>query len=471
VQHSNKSYTTKPIPKSDYLIVCLPISNPSGRCLPFLILGEQFCFEQIAYARKLMRTNWSPSKVQRAATVIGLFYNYWRFAHHSKHLSPEDLSRLIEYFAEARYYGTIEKDGNDKTGLRWAGCSLNTVKMDVYYISHFLEYCAIEFGYAHANPTVNHPMGYGEQLINTARRAKSDLLHYLYELTGEGQGIKRRLRFQIRDRRPSRGIDALRVFPMEKVKALILESPSIRDQNLWFLLAYSGLRISEALNLFVDDIDVDEDGAAIIYLKDPCDGIDERYDPITKTPNNVSRKVFLRARYGLLPRDVLPKNHPLHAGWKGMLWDDNRKKVSIVHWLTPSYGQLFWQLHTDYLNQVRANVPDSHPYYYVSTNRNNYGEPLKMGNARLQFARACKRMDITKGEGAGRIHTLRHFYKWASCSVGGISLVDQRRRMHHHSLASTEEYGFESAEELNRRLKQSFTRIESLMPVTKPSRA
>ncbi len=88
-----------------------------------------------------------------------------------------------------------------------------------------------------------------------------------------------------------------------------------------------------------------------------------------------------------------------------------------------------------------------------------------MGNVRLQFKRACKRVDIANSEGAGRLHVLRHFYKSISCNIGGISLVDQRRRMHHHSIESTDGYGLERTEDMNRRLKQSFEQIEALVDV------
>jgi len=225
------------------------------------------------------------------------------------------------------------------------------------------------------------------------------------------------------------------------------------------LLAYGGIRISEALNLFVDDIKIDDAGQAVVLLKHPVKGKDTRY--LNGACVTETRQEFL-SRYGLIPRNMLGQANPLHSGWKGILYDNQAERCSMVHWVTPEFSRKFAQLHMEYMH-YRIKAGNKHPYYFISIKGKDFGNPLKMGNVRLQFSQLCKKLHIAPQNGAGHLHSLRHFYKWASESLGGISIVDQRVRMHHKSLQSTESYGAPTVEEMHKRLEGAYRKIEETL--------
>jgi integrase len=448
---------------SSYFIIVLPVSGAVTRLLPVLILDGTVCTDQVEFATFLAdRKGRSPSTIRSATKAIALFADFLRFADVEGDNGEPDLLEALVRFAAVRQRGTAERDGTDPTGLGWPACRPDTARADVLYLSWFWDFLAEKYDREPVNPEIERQMTSFERRSDARRRWAGDPLFHLYRTTRRGRGIAKERLFQVRPGAP-RGEGVTVRFFIEEVERIITRSPSVRDRTLWYLLAYGGIRLSEALNLFVDDVVLGPEGATVI-LKHPARGVDERFNSSLGRHAAVTRKSFLAAWAGLAPRNELPKSDPHYAGWKGMAWDDPAAEASLVHWLTPEHGKYFARMHERYMH-VRGAARARHPYYFVATNDGNFGAPLKAANARRQFAAACERAGIPKARGAGRVHGLRHFYALVSVAVGRMALADLSRRMHHIDFGSTAKYGRETPEEMNVRLAAAFERINTAAPL------
>jgi integrase len=177
-----------------------------------------------------------------------------------------------------------------------------------------------------------------------------------------------------------------------------------------------------------------------VVLADPKEGKFE-WISFSNKKRNDSRAAFLLERYDLSPRNNLAQNHPMHAGWKGMLADDGTRKESIVNWLREDAGILFGILHSEYIRTVRAHLPDGHPYYFVNEKPGvHYGQPLKLSNAAKAFNRAAIRVGLSTTLPGVNPHGARHFFGFYCASVLRLPIETTQRLMHHQSLQSTEIY-------------------------------
>jgi len=425
-----------------YFISEYPITKPTETQLPILFLGEDVCLEQVAFARHLLRGNHSQATIRKATSAIGMFWSYLQKT--NAEITPKLLPLHFENFVEARIFGDKE--------LGWKPVQSTTANMDAEYVSRFFDFCSAMFGTPPLNPREEYTPTWGQRMGELHNRCNTDLLNHLKKST-----LRMRRRFRFKN--PDGGGNRSSCYPTPQQVRNMLTYSKLRDRMLWFLLAYGGIRVSEALNLYVTDILLEPDGNCKILLKHPSVGRDTRY--VNGRDTMITRKEFL-GQYGMTPRNLLAQNHPLHSGWKGMMFDNQAERYAIVHWLVPSLGKEFVKMHMEYMH-YRVKAGNKHPYYFISLKGNDFGNPLKMGNVRLQFSKLCKKLDIPSHNGANHIHSLRHFYKWASTSIGGISLLDQRIRMHHKSIDTTANYGTPTLEEMQLRLADAYAKMEEVL--------
>ena len=289
------------------------------------------------------------------------------------------------------------------------------------------------------------------------------MLDHLTPSTQEGQGkvLRRAFAPERGKHRKTSGIQ--KYFPPEKVMALIAATPSTRDKLYFLLLFFGGVRISEPLHLFVSDVSILPDGTARVVLGHPQDGSYE-WIGANKERRSGNRATFLAERYHLCPRNLLAQNHPLHAGWKGMLQDDGRRSESVVHWLREDISRLFAKLHAEYVNSVRRKVTDTHPYYFVNEGDRTFGQPLKFSNISKAFNRAAERVSLSTKQPGVNPHGARHFFGYYCASVLRLKVETTQKLLHHQSIMSTQVYYALSNQAVRDELLKAQARLNAESP-------
>ncbi|OLU30646.1 site-specific integrase [Pseudomonas sp. PA27(2017)] len=441
--------------KTAHSIINIPIlEGPIGQSLPFLFLIDgELSLLTLAWTRCiLLETEPSPSRLSKAVSAIGRFYDFYTLEKASTPVSEGQLTMLLRQFHEARRFGL--------PSLGWESVRKETAMADVRAISEFSDWCADNFGHVAANPVETSlitNLSLKDQMtakFRSAARSKWNMLHHLYGSTAEGQGIVSQREFvpQAKKFKPTYTPEH---FPPNKIWEAIGSCPSLRDKLFLILLFFGGLRISEPLHLFVTDVSVGADGVAIVVLGHPKDG---QYKWVDRSGKNRrgNRQEFLKERYGIGPRNYLAENHPMHAGWKGMTADNGSKAESQVHWLRPDAGRLFAKLHSKYMKTERAHIPDNHPYYFANFQPGEFfGGPLKLSNASKSFYRAAKRAGLRTSNPGVNPHGARHFFGFYCASILQLSLERTNKIMHHASLQSTEIYYHLSMESVRKALKEA----------------
>lgn len=424
-----------------HTIVDIPIAEGApGSSLPFLLLDDgEPSFLTLAWVRqKILNEGVGSSTVAKAVAAIGRFYDFYMLEKRGVALAPNELPLTLSQFYEARRFGLAT------TG--WAPVKQATAADDVRAVSEFTEWCANNFGHAAANPTERvmvSSLRLSDQRAFNAKLAGSKRWNALYHLassTQEGQGVTTQRAFSPGKGKRAKQAHAQKYFPPGQVWPFIAATPSLRDKLYFLLLFFGGLRISEPLHVFATDVSIRPDGTARVLLGHPQDGSYE-WVGADKRRRAGNRATFLAERYGLGPRNLLAERNPLHAGWKGMAFDDPNRSEGEVHWLHEGASRLFARLHAEYIRTVRSKLPDAHPYYFV-TERDGptYGMPLKLSNIEKAFGRAAGRISLSTRQAGVNPHGGRHFYGYYCASVLRLPIETTQKVMHHQSVLSTEVY-------------------------------
>jgi hypothetical protein len=237
--------------------------------------------------------------------------------------------------------------------------------------------------------------------------------------------------------------------PREEIDLIISAERNRSFRALWLLLAYGGIRVSEALKVWCVDIMPGSmigqfergftQAEPLVVLADP---VNSRFLGDFRD-SSTTRLDHLHAKYGLIPRPNYPDKHPLRAGWKGMLVSHERLSLSWVYWSYPQPARAFLELTATLLN-LRRQFPaaDHHPYFFINVaNDKNRGQPLKYSNVVKAFERACERVDLEPHVAGRTIHGLRHFYKDTLKQFLKLKPEIVQVMMHHTSISSQQDYG------------------------------
>ena len=98
-------------------------------------------------------------------------------------------------------------------------------------------------------------------------------------------------------------------------------STDLRNVLITYLMHYGGLRLSEALSLWSDDVSL-EAGEVIVRIYHPEYGL--------APDGKANRAAYLQSQYGLQPRNRLVKaTDPLFLGWNGLITDPHRRCFEV----------------------------------------------------------------------------------------------------------------------------------------------
>jgi hypothetical protein len=264
--------------------------------------------------------------------------------------------------------------------------------------------------------------------------------------------------------RPTRGVDpepAL-FFPPEHAERLLWEGHkrpraashpnvfmrhNLRDMMIAVLDGWGGLRRSEGLHLWVEDVTDDPHlpGHALVVLNHPEEARVRWFDPLSRKVQTTTRKDMLKRMYGLQPRNQM-KRGAYHVGWKGMAL--NKDHQACIFWIDPNAGALFLTLYFGYIRFVRPTIMQrrlamggrDHPFLFVSEEISSAtglpGEPYSQKAYERNHEAAVCRIGLKYSKAAGTTtQGLRHLYGQTMQNLGVPAKVIQHG-LHHRNLLS-----------------------------------
>lgn len=432
-----------------------------------------------------------------AARALGLFWDFCQtrgttiirgmlVLKTQEQLSTASQRELFRAFALALISGTV-KDGQDDSGLFWPRTPLARANGLVRSIEDFARWCDEDGGRSDLSLTTGpllpqNGLGITELLVWGRMRNLLMLKHIssptlvsrenVVDLGGDPRGST---------------AEPVKFFPLDHIDRLLWEGHkrpgrehdpnpftkfNVRDQMITLLDGWGGLRRSEGLHLWVQDV-VEEPGKlghALVVLNHPSEARVLFTDPITGREVETTREEVLNRRYQLRPRHLVQRTR-YHAGWKGM--DLNRRHQAFVYWLDDAAGALFWVLYLGYIRYVRKPVMEQrlrqggrdHPFLFVSEGEAHregdqalIGDPYSAKAYERNHEAAVRRIGLEHRKDLGTTtHGLRHSYGQTLMNLGVPAAVIKKGLHHRHALSQVP-YTVPTRETVNAELNAAWAR-------------
>lgn len=356
--------------------------------------------------------------------------------------SPLAFRRFFRVFADDALLGTIH-NGFCKYDLWWYGRTVKGTKRIVNRIFEFLDWIEKQSGIPSILPTIHSTVEARIKFWARWRIKKSNsLLGHL-----KSRGAERdRKDSQRRMKLPMNEVsvhDAPDRFPDRHFRMLLNGGfvrqrkdrwTTLRDMLILLLIHGGGLRISEALSLWIDDVypDPDDSSNCIVRLYEPNEGLVRFSDASSGKIKYATRREYLKIFYNQLPRNMASGN--LYLGNKQNLYLVKNEKYTLVFWRNASFGVAFKKLYSEYV-MLRPRVVES-PYMFISSN----GTPSTIKGYQKVYAAACRRVGLVPRKELGTSpHGHRHSYVYYLKRAGLPEKIIQLL-VHHRSAASQEVY-------------------------------
>jgi hypothetical protein len=430
----------------------LILRRPDGVVEPYLPLIRY----QFAHPHR------SSSWQNTVARATGLLWDYSLAV--KLDTNPRDLFRG---FALALLGGTIKDDGSDPTGLLWPSTPRSRAVSLVKSIEGFAEWCGNEADEVspiapEVLPLVPGTAEHVTTLLVWSRLRRGSMLQHITKApTTHRKGV-------VDHGRDPRGHDAepVKFFPPQHAEKLLWEGHkracaaaepnifyryNVRDMMIALLDGWGGLRRSEGLHLWLDDVvdDPTNPGHALVVLHHPAESKLHWHNKLTGRSEVLTRKEVLHRAYGLRPRNDV-KRGAYHAGWKGMDLDSDHR--ACVFWIDDQAGALFQTLFLGYIRYVRPAIMErrrqlggsDHPFLFVSERINSKtglpGDPYSQKAYERNHQAAVERIGLVHSKDKGTTtHGLRHLYGQTLTKLGVPAQVI-KKGLHHRSFLSQTPY-------------------------------
>lgn len=274
-------------------------------------------------------------------------------------------SLLFQTFVQRLSLGTIGKDGTDPSSLYWLPRSASNVNQLLSALNGLTDWLAKERSTQSLNPF--EQASSHQERLNYAAWFKRNQYNFLGHIKSNPlPEVVKQVR-KVRGKKDVLKVDGDAIsFPEHLFKSFFIDGigrardprVAIRDQLILLLMHGTGVRESDALHLWVDDVFHDPDNldSVIIRLYHPEDG---------KAPNHwVGRKrqstraAYLAENYHLVPRNRL--SGTARVGWKTKVVDHDDNYIQL-HWFPSYYGEIFAHLWRQYLLYLLP-LERNHPY-------------------------------------------------------------------------------------------------------------
>ncbi len=236
---------------------------------------------------------------------------------------------------------------------------------------------------------------------------------------------------------------------------------ALRDKLILILMHGGGLRISEALSLWVTDVfeNPNDSGNSVVRIFDEVDG-KAPFNWKNRTGDN-TRKAYLKETYSRIPRKHMIGTS--RVGFKTKMFD-HRDRYLQVRWFPSDYGRVFLVLWKNYL-KFRATIDAFHPYAFIAFKKTSIGNPYTLNSLKYNYANGLRRIGLepNKAEGLDP-HGHRHNYG-RRLEHAGLSSLIIRKCLHHRSLESQIPYTQKGNDEISQLLCEATKKL--IMPNAK----
>ncbi|MFW1843620.1 gamma-mobile-trio recombinase GmtY [Acinetobacter pittii] len=339
---------------------------------------------------------------------------------------------MFKLFFEALYKGTINNNGFDESELYWKPFESSTANIYLDALSKFGDWLHNEYGAQILNPMVEND--YKSQLLLQYAyyyKNKANIFSHIQIRKNMNFNFSREYRMRNSIKREKGDIQQ---FPDSLFKKLIMcgydavsdRRMAVRDILILILIHECGLRISEALHLWIMDVNILNKTVKIFHPKSgnaPCTG------------KKKSRQDYLWENYKLKPRTEIIGNQ--HLGWKGSCV--NKEGAIELYWKDDEMRNFFFELWTIYLSYM-AVLDIKHPYAFVNFNKKDFLQPYTLSSFQKNYVAAMTRIGEKVDKQSGlSTHGHRHNYAMSLKERGHTPLIIQRA-LHQSNIYSQEPY-------------------------------
>lgn len=401
------------------------------------------------------RRNMSQSWVEKSISSLILLMNY--IDANTRTLPKTEKiegTKLLRSFTTALNNGTIDATEEDPSGLYWEARSLQNARVILSHITQYTDFYSIK----NSNQLPVNPFkraSHAEEKMNWCAYYHRQAGVFLNHLDNKEDTAKK-MKFvrSVKSDQPEMIVNEKSVrFPDDKIAPLLKHGfitsgkiyPDYKNQLITMLMHYGGLRVSETLHIYINDIIFDSDNhEAIVRVFHPSNG---------RSPESSkkTRSTYLREKYTLKPRNEYSKTLRIHAGWKNPLLTNNQKYFEVIFFPT-SIGKLFLDTWIKYLKYQRVNPPSNYPHPYAFTNTKGHPETIKNFSRMHDDAVARIGLQPCKNEGTSN-HGHRHSYGYRLSALG-FSQVELQKAMHHKSPDSCFVYTQPTSDDIRNKIRE-----------------
>lgn len=403
--------------------------------IPILMTSEGELSSLTDYLLHLLANGRSRSSLEKVVRSVRLLLDYME-ANTSVFSEPD---KMFQAFVRRLYSGTASESGLDPSGLYWIPASESTVRERIGALSAFTEWLANTQGTKHLNP-LRKATPHEERLNYAAwfRRNQNDFLGHIKDKS-INTTVKRARNIKGRTPLTKTHDDAIS-FPTAQFATFFTKGMgaakdprvALRDKLILLLMHGAGLRISEAMLLWVTDVfeDPHDPSKALVRIYSEREGIAPSEWKSRKGER--TRKAYLKEQYGRIPRCDMTGTQ--YLGWKSRLVD-HQDGYLAVHWFPTELAKVFMTLWKTFL-KYRATTDAHHPYAFTSFSSKAFGHPYTINAFNQNYAAGLRRIGLepNKGEGLDP-HGHRHNYGRRLAEVGIDPLI-RKKCLHHKSLES-----------------------------------
>lgn len=407
--------------------------------IPLLITEEGELSLLTDYLLHLHANGRSKSTLEKVVRAVSLLLDYME-ANADAFTDPE---KLFQAFVRRLYSGTASEAGLDPSGLYWLPASEVTVRERIIALTGFTDWLADKQGTKPLN-SLRKATPHEERLQYAAwfRRNQNNFLGHIKDKSISNT-VKRARSIKGRTPLVKTEDDAIS-FPNARFEAFFLQGiggakdprVALRDKLILLLMHGAGLRISEAMLLWVTDVfeNPTDPSQALVRIYSEREGVAPEGWKSRK--GDRTRKAYLKENYGRIPRCEMKLTQ--HLGWKTRLVDD-KDGYLIAHWFPVDFGRIFMTLWKTYM-KYRATADAHHPYALISFDSKVFGNPYTINAFNQNYAASLRRIGLepNKAEGLDP-HGHRHNYG-RRLTQAGIDPLIRKKCLHHKSLESQTVY-------------------------------
>jgi hypothetical protein len=376
----------------------------------------------------------------------------------------EKTTELLRSFREALYMGTInDTDLSDPSGLYWKPRSPEDVESLILYITAYTDWLAEQSDYETKRANPFRLATSVEQRLNWCayyHRHDKVFLNHL----DSGEEVKERNRY-VREIGRRGGVvtydEEVKRFPADMINPLLdlgfvraIQANEVnpnkkidwKGRAITILLNNGGLRKSEALHLYLNDIKIDKKRhEAIVRVYHPSEGASPVKDCNT-------RKEYLAKHFLLRPRTEYLKSERLHLGWKAPAMTSTERYFKVQFYPIEKATEFLVAFNNYLLYQRVEPGIQGHPYAFTNT----IGQPETLKNFQRLHKAAVNRIGLEHLKYLGTTeHGHRHAYGYRMAEMG-FSQLDIQKAMHHMSPDSCLVY----LQSTNKELREKMERVD-----------